>query len=84
MEGGEPPNLQDDGSSTGVQNRKQSTNRTKEQEDLETWYQSEELKMMDDPDYRPRWFKDEDGERYLYCEKCDIEIVKGTKHCEDC
>ena len=49
-----------------------------------TWYEREEMKMLDDPDYYPKTFRDENDQRYEYCEKCDIEITRGIRHCDEC
>ena len=33
----------------------------------------------------PKYFKDEEGVKYLYCEKCDIEHEdRDVYHCDDC
>ena len=39
---------------------------------------------MENYQYYPKYFYDESGKRYLYCEKCDIELTKDMEHCDDC
>ena len=54
----EESGLKDEGA-TNIQSRKQSQPDVQNKEEVMNWYEDEELKMLDDPDYCPKFFRDE-------------------------
>ena len=42
------------------------------------------MAIMNNREYYPKYFYDQNQKRYLYCEKCDLEMTHDMEHCDEC